>query len=319
MQRQNSRRPYRVVVHGLPNFCEKLPGLLGSESWDVRDYSKHLLSDFPAFVNDLRRCDLAYTWGGRITKGKFLWAARLLGKRKIVMLWCGSDVLLAQREFADNKMDPWLAGMTHWAVSPALAANVRAFGLSCEYVPASFVSPVACPSPLPKKFSVLTYAPSAAKAKFYGWDAILQAAEMFPSVEFNLVGLPREETLPAPPNVKLHTFANDITPLVKETAVGWRPIQHDGGTSFFVLELLAHGRHVLYTNPHPGCIHVATTEAACNELKRLRTLHELGELKSNNEGIEYVAQYCTPERVRTELLTRWEKVITSGIHPLVTA
>src|SRR5271163_3518104 len=113
------RRPYRVVVHGLYSFCAKLPGLLGSEQWDVRHCSYGPVG-LAALTNDLRRCDLAYTWGGRISNGKFLWAARCLGKRNIVQLWCGSDVLFARKQLATQKIEPWIANQIHWAVSPAL-------------------------------------------------------------------------------------------------------------------------------------------------------------------------------------------------------
>src|SRR5215813_9148466 len=84
---RTDKRPYRVVVHGLAYFCQKLPAFLKSERWEVLDRSGHGATELFRIVQDLSRCDLAYTWGGRISMGKFLWAARLLRKKRLVMLW----------------------------------------------------------------------------------------------------------------------------------------------------------------------------------------------------------------------------------------
>ncbi len=91
-------RPYLVSVHGLPTFCEKLSLLLSSERWEVPYRSPFTAAGLAARFNDLRKADLVYTWGGRITYGKFTRLARLLGKKKLIMLWCGSDILFAQQQ-----------------------------------------------------------------------------------------------------------------------------------------------------------------------------------------------------------------------------
>lgn len=308
---KNAARQYRVLVHGLPHFCQKLPALLGSEKWEIRDRSRHRPADLAALGGDLRRCDLAYLWGGRISMGRFLWAARMLGKTKIVMLWSGSDVLFAQHQRTQGKMHPWVAGRIHWAVSPALAAEVRALGLSCEHVQASFVDPLPYPKRLPEKFSVLLYMPSADRADLYGWDIAVEAARALPSMEFRLVGLKHGEVLSAPPNVKVHNWVSDLAPFIEQATVVWRPVRHDAGTSFMVLEALAHGRHVLYTYPHPGCIQATNAKAAGQELVRLLHRHASGTLRLNESGIKYVAENCTAPRVRSELLRRWEEIILS--------
>lgn len=308
MRSKQPRRPYRVVVHGLPHFCQKLSGLLQCEGWEVRYHSQQTAAGLLALANDLRRCDLAYTWGGRISMGKFLWAARCLGKEKLVMLWSGSDIFFAQEEFSAGKKEPWIADKIHWAVSPWLAEEVRSLGLRCEWVQASFVEPVAEVLPLPEKFSVLAYVPDREKSKLYGWDQIVEAARALVSVEFNVVGLREAETLQAPPNVKMHGWARDLRPYLQRSTVLWRPVEHDG-LSFMVLEALAQGRHVLYSYRLPGCIEVKTAEAAKRELRRLAALHDSKTLMVNESGIRSIAESFTPQKVRTDLLRRWEEII----------
>ena len=134
MNHPEETRPFRVVVHGLTNFCKRLPPLLRSADWEIQFHDVDTASSLAALANELRRSDLVYTWGGRITLGKFLWAARALRKSKLIMFWCGSDVLFAQEQFAQGKLEPWVADKVHWAGAPWLAEEVRAMGLRCDVV-----------------------------------------------------------------------------------------------------------------------------------------------------------------------------------------
>ena len=310
MKRVRNSQPYRVVAHGLSHFCQKLSRLVENDRWVVLDRSGHGPLQLVDLARDLARCDLAYTWGGRISMGKFLWASRVLGKRKIVMLWSGSDVLFAQKEFAAGAHSPWVAEMVHWAVSPWIADEVRALGLPCEYVQASFVNVVPQPQPLPKKFSVLVFVGHVEKADLYGWDRILEVVQRLPRIEFHLCGLPEGQSLVGPPSIKLHNWMSDVSPLLQQTTVVYRPVRHDG-LSFMVLEALSHGRHVLYSYPLPGCFHVTTASMACEHLEMLRERHEAGTLDLNEQGRNYIAREYAPEKVRSELLRRWEQIILS--------
>lgn len=308
METGNNFRPHRVVVHGLPHFCRKLSELLKCDGWDVRYHDPARRAGLAALANDLRRCDLAFTWGGRIDLGKFLWSARVLGKKKLLMLWSGSDVLYAKEDRIAGKMDPWILDKMHWAVSPWLAEEVRSLGLACEYVQTSFVEPVNNPPPIPEKFSVLVYLPSFEKAALYGWDQVLEVAALCRCMEFVLVGLRDEQIQGAPPNVKIHGWAANLVPFLDAAAVLWRPVQHDG-LSFMVLEAMARGRHVLYSYAFPGCTQVTSAATARKELERLLDLHNSGSLGLNQAGIDAVARDFRQDKVRSDILRRWEKII----------
>lgn len=284
--------------------------MLSSSRWGIEYQSGHNPVALAALVRNLQRSDLAYMWGGRISLGKFLGTARLLGKKKLVMLWSGSDVLFAKEELAAGRMHPWVAGLIHWAVSPWIAEEVRDLGLRCEYVQASFVQPEPAPVPLPEKFSVLAYVPSKEKSSLYGWDQIVEVARTLPSIRFNIVGLQTGEKLVAPPNVRVHGWTNDLTSYLKQTTVLWRPVRHDG-LSFMVLEALAQGRHVLYSYPFSACAQVNDSSAARAELERLHALHRSGSLGINYDGRELIAREFSPEKVHADLLRRWEEIILS--------
>lgn len=304
-------QPYRVVIHGLPHFSRKLERLLQCKGWEVRYHACRSLADTAALVRDLSRADLVYTWGGRVSQGKFLRSANLLGVKNLVMLWSGSDIFFAQEQVAAGKMDRWIAGMTHWAVSPWIADEARALGLPCEFVQASFVEPVSAIAPMPERFSVLSYVPSIEKSALYGWNEIKQVAAALPAVEFNIVGVQEGQTLDGPDNVKVAGWATDLAPHIRSTAAVWRPVRHDG-LSFMVLESLAQGRHVLYSYPFVGCVHTPSTESARSEIERLHSLHRTCQLKVNAAGMEAIARDFTPQTVRASLLRRWEHTILTG-------
>jgi len=304
-------RPYRVVIHGLPHFCTKLARLLECDGWDVRYHSHQALRNMPALLRDLSRADLVYTWGGRVSLGKFLSAARWLGVRNLVMLWSGSDIFFGQEQVAAGQMNPWIASKTHWAVSPWIADEARALGLKCEFVQASFVEPVADVAPMPGKFAVLCYVPSREKAALYGWEEIKTVAQALPKVDFRVVGLLNGETLDAPANVKLGAWAKDLAPHIRAATVVWRPVRHDG-LSFMVLESLAQGRHVIYSYPFVGCVQATTVDAARDEIAKLAAKHRAGTLGVNTAGFDAVAREFAPSIVRANLLRRWEEIILGG-------
>lgn len=302
--------PYRVLVHGLPYFCGKVPSLIENENWEVHFHPRlDRPFDLLGLANDLRRCELAYTWGGRLSMGKFLRAAQILGKEKIVILWCGSDVFYAKQELADGKMDPWVASRIHWAASPTLADEVRSFGICCEYVQVSFVKSVPNPAPFSNQFSVLVFLPVADRIELYGWDRVVEVAQKLPFVDFHLVGYRDGRRLAAPPNVTVHGWIDDLTKFYELTTVLWRPVRHDAGISFMVLEALAHGRHVLYTYPLPGCVQVCGAHDSCEELQRLYALHHSGQLGLNYAGMETVALHYTRDIVRANLREKWQEII----------
>jgi hypothetical protein len=304
-------RPYRVVVHGLQHFCQKLPALVGNESWDVRDRSQHSPRQMVALLRDLRACDLAFCWAGRTDMGRFLWAARLLGVRKLILFWCGSDVLRAKQISSAKKVNAWIAKQIHWAASPILAEEVRSVGLKCEFVQASFVERVERPKPLPKEFSVLVYLPAADLASLYGWDRVVEVAKGLPEVRFTLAGLRQGKLMEVPQNVTVCGWTSDMARLYEESTLLWRPVRHDAGISFMALEALARGRHVLYTYPLAGAMQASDAPEARAAIEHLKALHDASALRLNRAGMDAIARTYSRAVVREELRRRWQQIICS--------
>lgn len=286
--------------------------LMDGGGWEVRYFPDSGLRNMAAMAWALSTCDLAYQIGGRITIGKFLRAARLMGKEKIVVHWIGSDVLDGEKQLLKGGPEPWVTEkLHHWAQSDWMLREVRALGVPCDLVPLPSTRVPNWPSPLPDQFSVLVYVPAVSRSSLYGLDRILEAARTLPAVSFELVGLVEGKVPDPPSNLRIHGRIPDLENFYRRASVVWRPSRHDG-LSFMVLEALGHGRHVLWTYPFPGCRQVTSTSDACEEIKRLHTLHEQGRLEMNRMGVDVIAtRGYSPQQIKADIRTRLERILDS--------
>jgi len=302
----------RVLVHGLVFFGKHFAELMDGDGWSFRYFPDAGIGNLTSMARELNACDLVYQVGGRVTRGKFLRAAHLLKKTKIVMHWVGSDTLDEQQDVANGNADPWVfRSVHHWAESDWMVREVNALGLPCEKVPlpSAFVPDFV--SPMPKEFRVLVYVPTVTRSALYGLDSILQVAGELQHIPFDLVGL-RDGPLPdAPRNLTVHSRVANLSEFYRRCAVVWRPVRHDG-LSWMVMESLGHGRHVLWTYPFPGCIQASTPAEARWHITRLRMLHERGFLKHNEVGAESIARGgYHPRSLRREIRRRLEAILAS--------
>jgi len=299
----------RVLVHGLPYFGSGFAREMSGDGWEFTFYPDRGIGNLAAMTRELMRCDIAYQIGGRVTAGKFLRAAKLLNKKRIVMHWAGSDVLDERGFVASGKSDPWVTKkLHHWAESDWMVNEVKELGLRCEQVPlpSSLIPEEA--SPFPKTFSVLVHMPSVDVGYLYGLDRILQVARNLPDVPFELVGLKSGRIVNAPGNLRIHGRVQDLREFYKKSAVVWRPVRHDG-LSFLVREALGHGRHVLYTYSLEGCVRVSGDEDAQREIVRLLDLHQQGRLALNEAGRHAVLRTYSRGLLKQDILRRLEGML----------
>lgn len=285
---------------------------MSGDGWEFVYYPDRGATNLVAMGNALRRCDLVYQIGGRVTVGRFLSAARLLRKKRIVMHWVGSDTLEAQSVVSSGRCEPWvLNSIHHWADSTWILDEVRELGVGCEYVPLPSPRVPNSPAPLAEEFKVLVYVPSVECSALYGLDKILEAARSLPDVRFELVGL-RDGPVDSPPgNIRFHERVPDLTKYYKQATVVWRPTRHDG-LSWMVCEALAHGRHVLWSYPFPGCTLVSSTSEAIEGIQNLQRLHRARKLHVNREGVAFISGGAFfPANFRRNILCHLEKILVS--------
>jgi len=260
----------------------------------------------------LKRCDLVYQIGGRVTVGKFLRATKLFNRKKIVMHWVGSDAVEQHKEAAEGSADPWIRqAIHHWSDSEWIQREVGALGISSDLIPLPSPRIPDSPIPLPEKFCVLVYVPSVERFALYGLDSILEVARHLPQIQFELVGL-RDGPVPDPPaNIRFHKRIPHLKDFYSNASVVWRPARHDG-LSWMVLESLGYGRHVLWTYPFPGCLLAKSSTDAKQHILRLYELHQQNQLQLNQAGVSFIANgEYRPACFKKRILSRLEIIIES--------
>lgn len=305
-----SKASRTVLVHGLVYFGRAFADFMNGDGWSFHYYPDSGARNLLSMARCLRSCDLVYQVGGRVTIGKFLRAARFFEKSKFVMHWVGSDTLDEQRDVARGLADPWvLRKIHHWAESDWMVREVNALGVPCERVPLPSPLVPDAPSAVPRDFRVLVYVPTVTRAGLYGLQDILQVVNALPHISFDLVGL-RDGPLPnCPANLTVYGRIPNLREFYRNCSVVWRPARHDG-VSWMVMEALGHGRHVLWTYPFPGCLHVTTAEQARNQIASLHELHCRGLLRINEAGFNFMSRGpFHPQRSRLEIRTRLEKIL----------
>jgi|HubBroStandDraft_4_1064222.scaffolds.fasta_scaffold25634_1 hypothetical protein len=312
MERASAEPPKRrVLVHGDVHAGTVFAQLMDGDGWRFRYYPDAGLRNLSQIARELRTCDIAYQIGGRVSAGKFLLAAKLMRKRKIVMHWTGSDVLDEQLKGLPSTADPWiLENVEHWAVSDWLVREAATLGVSCRLVPLPSPSVPDRPSAaLPSRFSVLVYMPAVIRGALYGLDRILEVARELPHIPFELVGL-LEGTIENPPdNLRVHGRILDLREFFERATVVWRPVRHDG-LSWMVLEALGHGRHVLWSYAFPGCTQVRSAADARDEIARLHALDQQKLLQLNSSGVAAIAEGgYLPSHLRGKIRMRLEEIL----------
>ncbi len=304
------RQVRRVLVHGDLHAGPKFAELMDGDGWQFRYYPDKGPINLAQITRELSAGDIVYQIGGRLRPGKFLQAAKLVRKKKIVMHWTGSDVLDEQKSNGAPDADPWiLRNVEHWAVSDWLAREVKLLGLGCESIPLPSPFVPDRPTPLPKQFSVLLYMPVVSRRLLYGLDQMLEVARSLPQIPFVLVGLQEGPIENPPANLRIHGRVRDLKAFFEESTVLWRPTRHDG-LSWMVLEALGHGRHVFWTYGFPGCTQVVGAAEARKEILRLHDLDKVKRLAINDSGVKAIAEGgYAPQALRSRIRTRLEKIL----------
>ena len=244
--------------------------------------------------------DASITCGGQEPKAviRAICEAR---RRPAIHIWAGSDVLTLAQSPAEIETVR-LLNLVHWCCAPHLALELAPLGISARYVPIACAPVPETIAPMPSAFSVLTYLPEP-RRKFYGQDAVWNAARALPQVSFTVVG-PGGPEPGAPANVHYVGEQADMDARVDAACVLLRLPEHDG-LAVGVVEALARGRHVVWNYELPGVATVHSCDEAIAELRRLHDAHRNGALAINHAGIAYASAHHNPrsiaEGIRNEI------------------
>lgn len=252
-------------------------------------------SKFAKFINvfEILRADIIYqVFGEDIRKSKYLTLSALL-KKKIVLHWIGTDVLLATEDYRKSRK---IINTDFLHIDLACAKHLQdelaQIGIQSEYVPIFPPDISFKPLPLPDKHAVLSYIPEK-RAEFYGMRELHYLAKKFPHIDFHIVANSGQHDSELLPNVFYHGLLrlDELKELYKRCTILFRYSKHDG-LPVMLIEALGLGRQVIFSFKFPYA------HTPCSD--KLEDLEELfGHLVSlppeeNRKGSEYVNSQFTP-------------------------
>ncbi|MDD5222755.1 MAG: hypothetical protein PHE84_02090 [bacterium] len=248
-----------------------------------------------------------YIWGLHHPLAYIL--PKLAGK-KVIVHWIGTDVLgLPQfpRRGIWWKLAIRMVDL-HLAVSEPLAGELKTQGIN-----AGVVSLIADFPPQPVEIhwppgdAIFVYLPESRK-EFFHQDLVFQLAEQMPNVTF-LITCHRGDGGSALKNIKYLGFVKDMEKLWEQVKVYLRIVDHDG-LSLSVIEALARGKHVVWSNPFPHCHRAGDVEGIKGILKNI-----FQNDKPNIEGMKFAQAEYNPRKIAADFKNVYMSL--SGRNPRI--
>ena len=196
-----------ILINGLPLFSKKL-----AEDLNKSDKHKYIFLDTYYKRMDLLKffvllpfAKVFISFNGVSDKsGTLDWVIKM--KKRLIMFWHGTDAVLAKGRFENGTINktyidyashfsdaPWLKEELKLLIPEMKIANFKTFEIK------KMVEPF-------KKVQILSYI-GKGKESFYGLPWILEASEMFPNIDFHIVGVdgPKDKKMS---NVKFHGWVD---------------------------------------------------------------------------------------------------------------
>ncbi len=309
------RRPQRdpsarhVAVSGLNLFTAQVARHLDERriGWTADALRmRSRLEVMTAFLT-LLRANAWYSIGSPIGDRWLHLVARALGKPRIIH-WVGSDIMALRR---NERLRRWCATASvrnlveiEWTRDELLA-----LGISSTVAPLPPRLSSVDVTPMPRRFTVLFYLPGT-RGEFYGrreYERLIRAF-MSRNVRFVCVG---GGEFYAPPEADVHRmgwqthmggFYADSSVLVRFSA--------RDGLSLMVLEALAHGRPVIWTQPFAHATSVSTYAELERAVRALLERHERGELSPNYDVARTIAHDYASERCIDRIASVWDEAVS---------
>ena len=184
--------------------------------------------------------------------GTLNWVLRL--RKKLIMMWSGTDVLLAQKRANKHTFNrKYIDYAINTTDSNLLSSELNALSINHRFLYFKWLPAGALVQQHYASIKVLSYV-AQNKEDFYGWQTIRTTAIANPAIEFILVGTDGS-TIDCPSNVRCLGWIDkaEMNRLYQSCAIFLRLTAHDG-FSLSVLEAVANGAELIWTTPLPGFV-----------------------------------------------------------------
>jgi hypothetical protein len=298
----------KIIIVGLSYFSKKLTCELKKidkkNHYINIDVNKNLFNRMKYFLI-LPFADIVYSIGGNICPRKVFSVAMRL-KKRIIMHWVGTDVLVAGNDYKNKTFEPrFINGITHFCEVSWIQKELKLIGIKADIVQFIILNNEnSTIEKFPEKFSILTYMPKG-REKFYGIDWIIRLANDFPDVNIKVTGMSKYN-LKLPENIKLHGYVKNMKDFYNSSVVYLRLTEHDG-LPFSVLEALSSARYVGYTYKLHGCNFIDNYPALKKLVLELKKKFDNKKLGLNNAGLDFVRKNFKKEIILKKLMSKFIK------------
>ena len=223
-------------------------------------------------------------------------------KKKLFMIWVGSDVLLAKENHQhQSEIQVYKTYAKHLCEVSWIQQELAAISIPATVAPfVSFDKQFTATTQDSKELKALIYI-AQDKEQFYGIEWIIEASKQLPKVQFTIVGS-EGKGFEVSANIKFKGWVKDMNPLFQEHDVCIRIPEHDG-LSVFVLESLARGKQVIYRYPFNHTHYAPDEMALVDSLKILETQKASGQDLVHHEGIHFIQDHYQSHQVIPHLLS----------------
>ncbi len=262
-----------VLVNGLPLFSKRLVKDLNSlDKKNTYVFADTYYSSWQKirFLFLLPFCRVVISFNGvSDNSGSLNWVLRL--KKKMMMQWQGTDVLLALERFENGTIQKkYIENSTHFTDAPWLKDELKDIVSSVRILNFKHLEFQQNSQPY-KEISVLSYM-GQGRENFYGFQQFKSAAEKFPTIRFHIIGS-NGKGLESLPNITFHGWVSEgeVKKMMIETPIFVRLVDHDGN-SISVVEALGNGCEVIWSYPNEKCFLAKTGDELAQSISEISEL-----------------------------------------------
>jgi glycosyltransferase involved in cell wall biosynthesis len=287
-----------VLVNGLPLFSKRLVEDLSSVDKHSKYYFFDTYNSFWAkikFIAVLPFAKIVISFNGVSDKsGSLKWV--LFFRKKLVMQWQGTDVLLAIERYKNGSIYwKYIKHATHFHDSSWLGEEISSIGISSEILWFKYGYANTKIQKYKHK-SVLAYIPQNSQ-EFYGIHQTIAAALAFPELEFIIMGMTKCD-FQIPSNLKLIGWQSkeEVSDLMEKIPILIRITKHDG-FSVSVIESLAKGQEVIWSFPFSNCHFSRSSEDLILMISNCIELIEKRDCQPNEVNMKLISEQFNRETI----------------------
>jgi hypothetical protein len=287
----------KFIIESLAELCRDEPyefRLLSNPNWN-----KMKLLDR---VRYLGSSDLVHFLWGQRKLFIFLWAK--ISGIKIINHYIGTDVLVLLNEIPSKKFKAYLCNLLAdkiFCVSPNLQNELKLIDIQAKLFPIAFKQyPDKIPK-LPQNLNVFTYIPDGLE-ELYGWPSVEQLVQDYPDMQFFILAN-SGKNLNHYLNVKFLGWQENTEKWIHESYIHLRLTKHDGLPKT-ILEALAYGRQVIYSEEFPYCYSAKNFPELKERFDKL-----ISQPKLNIDGAKYVRNEYHPVKIKQAIVNLYNELL----------